>query len=392
MRSETRVATLECAGNSRVFLVPQVQGAQWELGAVSNAEWTGVPLKALLERAGLQEDACEIVLEGADRGKPKEEPVPPDPISYVWSLPRAKAISPAVLIAYQMNDRDLSRDHGFPVRAIVPGYCGMASVKWLTGIRAVREPFRGYWQTSDYAYWALMDGKPGRRPLGEMHDGTASRQVGLALAQRRAAGRLGHAKETVRTAPEGLRIDPPAVHLGPAERGFCYVPRCTMASSRRKLDRLDEVAVNQLVDALQTCRLTLREVAADLRFETPAAHGCRMVIAAIDALAHLITGRPYLFAEKDAGTRRNQTAEEIGDVATERLLDALGECRGAARRAMDGVKVQGVMYNAIGMLTSSIDVLARMLTGEPAYYGTEGACGAPGRRSWSNDRAQRKRE
>jgi DMSO/TMAO reductase YedYZ molybdopterin-dependent catalytic subunit len=72
IRSETRVATLECAGISRVFLVPQVQGAQWELGAVSNAEWTGVPLRALLERAGLEEDACEIVLEGADRGTPKK--------------------------------------------------------------------------------------------------------------------------------------------------------------------------------------------------------------------------------------------------------------------------------------------------------------------------------
>jgi DMSO/TMAO reductase YedYZ molybdopterin-dependent catalytic subunit len=72
IRSETRVATLECAGISRVFLVPQVQGAQWELGAVSNAEWTGVPLGALLERAGLEEDACEIVLEGADRGTPKK--------------------------------------------------------------------------------------------------------------------------------------------------------------------------------------------------------------------------------------------------------------------------------------------------------------------------------
>src|SRR6202165_3491326 len=114
MPSETRVATLECAGNSRVFLVPQVQGAQWELGAVSNAEWTGVPLRALLERAGLSEDACEIVLEGADCGTPKEKPVPPEPISYTWSLPRAKAIQPEVLIAYQMNGRDLPRDHGFP--------------------------------------------------------------------------------------------------------------------------------------------------------------------------------------------------------------------------------------------------------------------------------------
>ena len=168
MPSETRVATLECAGNSRVFLVPQVQGAQWELGAVSNAEWTGVPLRALLERAGLADDACEIVLEGADRGTPKEEPMPPVPISYAWSLSRAKALRSEVLIAYQMNGRELPRDHGFPARAIVPGHYGMASVKWLTGIQAVREPFQGYWQTTDYAYWASMDGKPVRRALGEM--------------------------------------------------------------------------------------------------------------------------------------------------------------------------------------------------------------------------------
>jgi DMSO/TMAO reductase YedYZ molybdopterin-dependent catalytic subunit len=145
-----------------------VQGAQWELGAVSNAEWTGVPLSALLERAELQADACEIVLEGADRGTPKEGAIPPDPISYVWSVPRAKAMQPEVLIAYQMNGRDLSPDHGFPLRAIVPGHYGMASVKWLTSIRAVREPFHGYWQTSDYAYWDSMDGKPVRRALGEM--------------------------------------------------------------------------------------------------------------------------------------------------------------------------------------------------------------------------------
>src|ERR1700742_1266869 len=153
MRSETRVAILECAGNGRVFLVPQVRGAQWELGAVSNAEWTGVPLGALLERAELAEDACEIVFEGADHGTPAEEPVPPHPISFTWSLPRTKAIGQDVLIAYRMNGRDLPRDHGYPVRAIVPGHYGMASVKWLTHIHAAQEPFRGYWQTSDYAYW-----------------------------------------------------------------------------------------------------------------------------------------------------------------------------------------------------------------------------------------------
>ncbi len=168
MSSETRVATLECAGNSRVFLTPQVAGAQWELGAVGNAEWTGVPLAALLARAGLEKDACEIVLEGADWGAPKEPPVPPGPIPYARSLPRDKATRPEVLIAYQMNGRDLPVDHGYPVRAIVPGHYGMASVKWLTHVHVVREPFRGYWQTSDYAYWAELDGKPVRSPLGAM--------------------------------------------------------------------------------------------------------------------------------------------------------------------------------------------------------------------------------
>jgi DMSO/TMAO reductase YedYZ molybdopterin-dependent catalytic subunit len=168
MPSETRVATLECAGNGRVFLVPQVEGAQWELGAVGNAEWTGVRLGTLLERAGMEDDACEVVLEGADHGTPKEPPVPPGPISYARSLPRDKAIERDVLIAYQMNGRDLPPDHGYPVRAIVPGHYGMASVKWLTRIQPVREPFQGYWQTSDYGYWEDLDGRPVRRALGQM--------------------------------------------------------------------------------------------------------------------------------------------------------------------------------------------------------------------------------
>jgi DMSO/TMAO reductase YedYZ molybdopterin-dependent catalytic subunit len=168
MPSETRVAVLECAGNSRVFLVPQVDGAKWERGAVGNAEWTGVPLAALLERAGIEDDACEVVFEGADHGMPKEPPVPPAPISYARSLPRTKAVEHEVLIAYKMNGRDLTTDHGYPVRAIVPGHYGMASVKWLTRIHALRTPFQGYWQTSDYGYWDYLDAMPVRRPLGEI--------------------------------------------------------------------------------------------------------------------------------------------------------------------------------------------------------------------------------
>lgn len=168
MPSETCVATLECAGNSRIFLIPQTEGAQWQLGAVGNAQWTGVPLRYLLEKAGLSDDATEIVFEGADRGTPKEKPVPPEPISYVRSLSRWKALSPEVLVAYQMNGQELPQNHGYPVRLIVPGHYGMASVKWLTGIHAIRGKFAGYWQTSDYAYWGKINGQPVRLPLGEM--------------------------------------------------------------------------------------------------------------------------------------------------------------------------------------------------------------------------------
>ena len=114
-----------------------------------------------------------------------------------------------------------------------------------------------------------------------------------------------------------------------------------------------------------------------------------MVVAAIDALAHLVTDRPYLFAEQDVGTRRNQTGDEITAPAIERVLDALGECRTTANSVLVRVKVQCVTYNAIGMLTSSIDVLARLLTGEPGYYATHGASGAPGARTWANDLARR---
>src|SRR5258705_10484893 len=95
MPSRKCVATLECAGNSRVFMVPPVPGAQWELGAVGDAEWTGIPLSVLLESAGLADDVCDLVLEGADRGIPAEGPKPPDPISYTPSNPKARAWRPA---------------------------------------------------------------------------------------------------------------------------------------------------------------------------------------------------------------------------------------------------------------------------------------------------------
>jgi DMSO/TMAO reductase YedYZ molybdopterin-dependent catalytic subunit len=164
--AEHRIATLECAGNGRVFLSPAEEGAQWQLGAVGTADWTGVLLSSLLDRANLDPRVLELVFEGAGAGKAKEKPIPPGEITYARSLPIAKARE--VLIAYAMNGEDIPTDHGFPLRAIVPGFYGMSSVKWLTRIRAVTESFNGYWQTSDYAYWAEEGGLPVRRPLGEI--------------------------------------------------------------------------------------------------------------------------------------------------------------------------------------------------------------------------------
>jgi DMSO/TMAO reductase YedYZ molybdopterin-dependent catalytic subunit len=168
MPSRTGTATLECAGNSRSFLVPQKSGVQWELGAVGNAEWTGVPLECLLDRAGIMDGAVEVVLQGADRGEPTNDAAPSGQINFARSLPIRAARELGVVLAHQMNGSDLPVEHGFPVRAIVPGHYAMASVKWLTNIRVVREPFKGYWQTAEYAYWDASGGTPVRRPLAWM--------------------------------------------------------------------------------------------------------------------------------------------------------------------------------------------------------------------------------
>ncbi|THF70298.1 sulfite oxidase [Deinococcus sp. Arct2-2] len=152
MTPRTLTATLECAGNSRSFLRPKVEGVAWELGAVSTAEWTGVPLAAVLERAGVLPGAVEVVLCGADRGCLEEPAKTPGVIAYERSLPLGKAQND-VLLVYAMNGQPLTPQHGFPVRAIVPGWYGMASVKWLTGIYVTNTPFQGFFQTLDYSYW-----------------------------------------------------------------------------------------------------------------------------------------------------------------------------------------------------------------------------------------------
>jgi DMSO/TMAO reductase YedYZ molybdopterin-dependent catalytic subunit len=167
MESRTIAATLECAGNNRIFLEPKVKGVQWGLGAVGNASWTGVALSALLDRAKVKPGAIEVILEGADEGEIANPPKPGGRIRFARSLPLSKARND-VLLAYEMNGEKLPPSHGFPLRAIVPGWYAMASIKWLQRIIVTSQTFAGYYQSIDYTYWERMgDGLPTLKPLAE---------------------------------------------------------------------------------------------------------------------------------------------------------------------------------------------------------------------------------
>lgn len=153
---------MECADNSRASIQPPIEGILWDNGGVSNAQWAGVTLASILEQAGMLDGAVEVLLEGADRGTDQgfdEE------MDYAMSLPMEKALHPDTILAYDMNGESLSPEHGYPLRAVVPGWFGMTSVKWLTGIRVLKEPFWGFHQSDYYVYVneGLDDGAPKER-------------------------------------------------------------------------------------------------------------------------------------------------------------------------------------------------------------------------------------
>jgi DMSO/TMAO reductase YedYZ molybdopterin-dependent catalytic subunit len=135
----TQRVTLECAGNGRALLEPRPVSQPWLVEAVGNAEWTGTPLAPLLREAGLADDAVDIVFTGADHGI--ERGVEQD---YQRALPVADALREEVLLAYEMNGAPLPPQHGHPLRLIVPGWYGMAQVKWLREITVLAERFTGF--------------------------------------------------------------------------------------------------------------------------------------------------------------------------------------------------------------------------------------------------------
>lgn len=143
-------ALIECAGNGRSFFTSQqgqpVSGTPWRLGAVGNARWRGVSLGLLLRRAGVRPCAVDVLPVGLDA-------------EYVTGgvnlgrvrrpLPVAKALDD-VLVAYEMNDEPLPVDHGFPARLVVPGWIGIASIKWLGSVEVSTSPLSSPWDTQLY--------------------------------------------------------------------------------------------------------------------------------------------------------------------------------------------------------------------------------------------------
>ena len=153
MAGTTLPVTLECAGNGRAYVDPPAPGEQWHLGAVGTAQWTGIPLRSVLERAHPKAGAREMLFVGADHGMQKD--LGRD-ISFERSLPIADALGDGPLLAWAMNGKPLPPEHGAPLRLIVPRWYGVASVKWLARITAIDHAFEGFYQKERY----VIEGRP----------------------------------------------------------------------------------------------------------------------------------------------------------------------------------------------------------------------------------------
>ena len=137
--------TLECAGNGRALITPHVESQPWLQEAVGTASWRGTPVRALLKEAGVEEGAMEVAFAGLDRGIENDVEQ-----RYERSLSLFEALRPDVLLVFEMNGDVLPPQHGYPLRLLVPGWYGMASVKWLTEITVLDRPFRGHQQQTAY--------------------------------------------------------------------------------------------------------------------------------------------------------------------------------------------------------------------------------------------------
>ncbi|MGA8763255.1 MAG: sulfite oxidase [Candidatus Sulfotelmatobacter sp.] len=153
LETHSVVNTLECAGNGRSLHRPQVPGVQWGKGAVSTARFSGPRLREVLQRTGVKSSGKHVMFRGLDEVPGK---VPP----FIRSIPIEKALDSDTLIATHMNGAPLTKHHGFPARALVPGWIGAASCKWLTEIKLLDAEFVGNFMSPAYRF-PNQPGKPG---------------------------------------------------------------------------------------------------------------------------------------------------------------------------------------------------------------------------------------
>ena len=166
--SRTLTSYLECAGNHRAMFGllkgREASGTQWMTGAIGNGEWVGVALRDVLTLAGIRAGAVSVLLVGLDAGSPEE--------GFRYVLPVEKAMHPDTLLAYALNGETLPGDHGFPLRALVPGWVGSASIKWLGRIVVSSEPM--WTRNNTTSYVLIGDRYP---PEGESRGRPVTKQV-----------------------------------------------------------------------------------------------------------------------------------------------------------------------------------------------------------------------
>lgn len=223
--TETYERAVECTGNGRALFAEQQgtprPGTQWGMGAIGVASWTGVPLRTVLRHAGLRDDALQVMGVGLD------DTYVDDGID--WGhvrrpLPVAKALDD-VLLAWEMNGEPLPREHGHPVRLVVPGWVGIASIKWLGELRVtttrVDSPWNTRWYRMHGAGWDGADAELGRMPVKSVLDATGEPAVGALTVLR---GRAWAGEASIRmvevSLDDGLTWDEASL-TGPNEVSGC---------------------------------------------------------------------------------------------------------------------------------------------------------------------------
>ena len=209
----TITATLECAGNGRSFFEPAVAGVQWEKGAVGTARFTGARMSEVLKKAGVKTSGLNVEMHAADR--------PPGTMpAFVRQVPMAKAMHPDTIVAWDMNGQPIPLPHGMPLRAIIPGWEGAYSVKWLNALNVLAKDTDSFWfatalSLSQQARRARRRGRckghgAAEGPRGEVVDHDARRRrVAAARQDRGRRLRVGRRERR----HQGRRLDRQRRHL-----------------------------------------------------------------------------------------------------------------------------------------------------------------------------------